>query len=235
VSAVLATACRALSVAQLSSALGDVPVIEGAVTHCAGTVVHVSVEQLATYRPLMVAGSLAIVDAVEQLALIRLGPTETWLMVAADAPPSPAGDAAELVIDDHYVIDWDRAARVAARIAQTTGFAVVARKPGMREDFARPIVEDWYAPDATEWHVAEIAARARNLWEFGVLPRDAKAMDAAGVPLAAIATALGVSKNRAKWAIELPEEHSIVAQLGGEPTVDPFAIKGLEHAEKNFG
>ena len=103
--------------------------------------------------------------------------------------------------------------RVASRVAQAEGFAVVARKPAFRDDFARPIVHEWYDPEATDWHVGEIAARARNLWEYGVLPRDAKALRDAGDDIPAIATALGVSRVRAKWAVELPDAHSMVAYL----------------------
>jgi len=210
---------RELSVSRLSSALG-VPVIEGEVAHRSGTVVQIRIDQFAQYKPLMVEGSLAIVDSAAEAVMIRLGATETWLMAtAAGAAPNDAfmdeGDTDEPALLDSpgYVLDSDRANRVASRIAQASGFAVVAKKPQFRDDFARPFVHDWYDAEASDWHVGEIAARARNLWEFGVLPRDAKAMRAGGESFASIATALGVSKDRAKWAVELPDEHSMTEYL----------------------
>lgn len=209
---------RELSVSRLSSALG-VPVIEGEVAHRSGTVVQIRIDQFAQYKPLMVEGSLAIVDTAAEAVMIRLGATETWLMATADAARGEAfvvesdNDEPELLETPGYALDTDRANRVASRIAQASGFAVVARKPNFRDDFARPIVHDWYDAEATDWHVGEIAVRARNLWEYGVLPRDAKAMRAAGESLPAIATALGVSKDRAKWAVDLPDEHSMTEYL----------------------
>lgn len=209
---------QALSVTRLSSALG-IPVIEGEVAHRSGTVVRINVDQFAQYKPLMVAGSLAIVDATAEAVMIRLGATETWLMASADTPchaPDVADhdeDALEWLEAPEYALDAVRANRVASRIAQASGFAVVARKPAFREDFARPFVHDGYGPDASDWHVGEIATRARNLWEFGVLPRDAKALRAAGKSVAAIATTLGVSRDRAKWAVALPDAHAMIEYL----------------------
>lgn len=212
---------RAVSVARLSCALG-IPVIEGSVANRAGTVVEVRIDQLDEYRSLMGDGSLAIVDHAAEAVMVRLGATETWLLAGAPAanaaePPRgddfEAGDGLALLDAPEYTLDADRANRVAARIAQAEGFAVVARKPAFRDEFSRPFVLDWYDACATEWHVREIAGRARNLWEFGVLPRDAKAMDAAGEDLPAIATALGVSRSRAKWAVELPDAHAMTAYL----------------------
>lgn len=209
-------ASQPLSVARLSSALG-IPVIEGEVAHRAGTVVQVRIDQLDEYRPLMTEGSLAVVDRAAQAVMVRLGPTETWLFAGGYAAPVPeepdTGDDLAMLAGPEYALDNDRANRVASRIAQEPGFAVIARKPAFRDEFARPLVLDWYDAEADDWHVREIAGRARNLWEFGVLPRDAKAMDACGDPLPTIAAALGVSKSRAKWAIELPEAHSMIDYL----------------------
>ncbi|HEY4530938.1 MAG TPA: hypothetical protein VIG97_11555 [Luteimonas sp.] len=216
----IASSCD-LSVARLSSALG-IPVIEGEVSQRAGTVVLVRIDQFDQYRPLMGAGSLAIVDRAAEAVMVRLGETETWLLAtpqgASDGPADPDdfdrdAEAFARIEAPEYTLDADRANRTASRIAQATGFAVVARKPAFRDVFARPYVLDWYDAAATDWHVSEIALRARNLWEFGVLPRDAKALDAAGEPLAAIAAALGVARSRAKWAIELPDDHSMAGYL----------------------
>jgi len=215
------TSSRDLSVARLSSALG-IPVIEGEVSQRAGTVVRVRIDQFDQYRSLMGAGSLAIVDRAAEAVMVRLGETETWLLATPDgASEAPAGpddferEAEEFarIEPPEYALDADRANRTASRIAQATGFAVVARKPAFRADFARPYVLDWYDAAATDWHVAEIALRARNLWEFGVLPRDAKGLAAAGESLTAIASALGIPRSRAKWAIELPEDHSMAGYL----------------------
>lgn len=207
--------CQELSTDRLSGALG-IPVIDGEVTHHSGTIIQVRIDQFAKYKSLMTEGSLAIVDRQAEAVMIRLGETETWLFASADystAEARPSDSSLGLLEYTDIVIDSVRANRVASRVAQSSGFAAVARKPHFREDFARPIVLEWYDEEASEWHVGEIATRARNLWEYGVLPRDAKAMRAEGKDLASIATALGVPKNRAKWAMELPNEHSMIKYL----------------------
>lgn len=213
----------ACPLARLSAALG-VPVIDGAMSMRAGTCVEVTPAQLDAYRDLMTPGSLAVVDRDAGTLAVRLGCTETWLLASVPPEPGAAADRAgngPAALDVHMPsLDWaaceldaGRANRAAARIAQTDGFATVARKPRFRDDFAAPLVRKWYADDATDWHVAEVAARARNLWEYGVLPRDAKAMRDDGHDLSAIATALGVGRARAKWAIELPDALAMTAYL----------------------
>jgi len=111
---------------------------------------------------------------------------------------------------DFYDKNKDVLADVTAQVAVANGFGAVALRPEPRRLFALKIVksrmDDFVERDPfiSERHIAHVVAdRARDYWEFYVIPMRAKPLHETGKSSAQIAKILGITKNRAERAIEL--------------------------------
>jgi len=113
---------------------------------------------------------------------------------------------------DFYDKNNDVVSDIAAQVAVANGFGTVALRPEPRRLFALKIVksrvDDFVERDPfiSERHIAHVVAdRARDYWEFYVIPMRAKPLHEEGKSPAQIAKTLGITKNRAERAIELSQ------------------------------
>jgi len=99
---------------------------------------------------------------------------------------------------------------IAAQVAVADGFGTVALQSEPRKrftmKFVKPRMDDFVEcdPFISESQIADaVAHRARDYWQFYVVPMRARSLSGAGKSPAQIAKDLGITKNRAEKAIEL--------------------------------
>jgi hypothetical protein len=151
---------------------------------------------------------------------VRLGTADTWLEAryGKDDPltdfddPAPSWDfnehgesPADELLGEYAPLFNERnqaiVESIAIRCAVDDGFGAVALRKGPREDFAGNLVAKHFSEfDDPNKRIepsqaaAQVASRARDLWEFGVIPLRAKALKKELLPVADIARELGVCR-----------------------------------------
>ena len=160
-------------------------------------------------------------------AYVRLGESNTWLCIGIK-PPDPLDGKSLLDFDDEddeiYAEsgellpetprpsqdDINRAAIVAANM---DGFGAVWRSREMRADFVRPIISERLLDFDDEWSVDAVSRQAVTFWEFGVVPRRAKALKSEGEKISAIAKKLGITTQRAERAVSIEMKHTVIKSM----------------------
>lgn len=190
-----------------------IPIIKGDVTGHGCCFIKVEEFDFSTFKNIITIGSICVINTDEASeeesaqanlqsfkVYVRLGYTSTWLYYGIQAPEPEDDEEFLFEEDDENDLDKEQLVDLSLQIAQTSGFGILKNK-SQRLEFTQSQLPTMYSDEVSEYSAREIASRAENYFELGVLPLRAKSLQDKGKSVAEIAKALGISKPRAERAI----------------------------------
>lgn len=150
---------------------------------------------------------------------IRLGTTETWIYVRDITPAGIFIDLYEEKLNDGYeyddeesetysdYFDDDKINRLACIVAKADGFNLLKNRD-QRKSFAKSYLKK-SGEEIDDYYLGRIAESAANIYEVGILPLNARALQSEGKTESEIAKILGHTKAKIEKSllIEVSDEY----------------------------
>ena len=206
-------------------ALG-VDVIEGQLSGSGHTLIQTDFSYLENQGDLLrQQGSLAVLD-IEYFALpiqprmiqgfalhVRLGTTNTW-MSSSMSMPDPEEDEEDDEEDDGESVQVESTTltKLALIAARSPEFGRLKNK-GQRQNLVSSILNNGNHPDIPSHYAPEIASRAEGVFEFGVLPEQARTLLSQGKSILEISKLLGLTKQRIERALSAQTPNFIIEAM----------------------
>lgn len=199
------------------SSLGVI-VINGRVSGGGCCFVNIDTIEFQIFSNLFSSGTLCVIDeCIPNIAekgedeygslniYIRLGESNTWLYFNLEN-----NDEDNDIVEEEYEGDVglgkEKLVELGVFIAKQSGFGYLKNKT-QRLDFAKSCISRLDLGGISDWDIRELAERAENYYELGVLPLLVKSLVAEGETITDIANKLGITKGKASkaMAIIVPE------------------------------